>query len=102
MFESNNQKISQDLSVLVKDVQALFHEAASVSGDKAEQLRHQAMQLIDSAVETQKNVTESVYCSSKKMATSASNCVKKHPYSTVAAVAGIGLLIGMILGRSNR
>ncbi|WP_027468394.1 DUF883 family protein [Deefgea rivuli] len=99
MFESNSHKIDQDLNVLVKDVQALFQEAASLSGDKADALRQQAMQLLDSAVDTQKTASERLYCSGKKIAGTAYDCAKTHPWSTVAAVAGFGLLLGVILGR---
>ena len=99
MFKSTSHQIDQDLTVLVKDVQALFHEAANLTGDKADELRHQAMQLLDDAVDAQKTTTERLYCSGKKMADTAYTCAKMHPTSCVLAVAGLALLLGMIFNR---
>jgi ElaB/YqjD/DUF883 family membrane-anchored ribosome-binding protein len=57
------------------------------------------MQLLDNAADAQKSTTERLYCSGKKMADTAYTCAKTHPMSCVLAVAGLGLLLGLIFSR---
>ncbi|MGL4602948.1 MAG: DUF883 family protein [Iodobacter sp.] len=99
MFGSNNKPLDVDYENLVKKAQELLQEAASLTGDKADEVRGQAMELLDNVLGTPKSGPERMVCSCKKMVGSACGCVKTHPWNTLAAVAGIGLLLGIIFRR---
>jgi ElaB/YqjD/DUF883 family membrane-anchored ribosome-binding protein len=88
-----------DVKALVKDAQALLTAAAAVTGEKAEELRGKAMQLLDVAMGKASQVQGQAVVKGKELAHTADVYVKDNPWRTIAAAAGVGLLVGVILGR---
>ncbi|OGB26863.1 MAG: hypothetical protein A3I66_21595 [Burkholderiales bacterium RIFCSPLOWO2_02_FULL_57_36] len=99
MLQSNFNAINNDVNTLVKDAQALLKSAAALTGEKAEEVRNRAMQLLDTALIKSHEVQESALIAGKEMAASANVYVKENPWRAIAAMAGVGLLAGLILGR---
>jgi ElaB/YqjD/DUF883 family membrane-anchored ribosome-binding protein len=88
-----------DVKTLVKDAQALLTAAAALSGEKAEELRAKGMQLLDVAMGKASQVQGQAVVKGKELAHTADVYVKDNPWRTIAAAAGVGLLVGVILGR---
>jgi ElaB/YqjD/DUF883 family membrane-anchored ribosome-binding protein len=88
-----------DVKTLVKDAQALLNAAAALTGEKAEELRGRGMQLLDVALGKASQVQGQALVKSKELAHTADVYVKDNPWRTIAAAAGVGLLVGVILGR---
>jgi ElaB/YqjD/DUF883 family membrane-anchored ribosome-binding protein len=88
-----------DVKTLVKDAQALLTAAAALTGEKAEELRGRGMQLLDVAMGKASQVQGQAVVKSKELAHTADVYVKDNPWRTIAAAAGVGLLVGVILGR---
>lgn len=88
-----------DVKMLVKDAQALLTAAAALSGEKAEELRARGMQLLDVAMGKASQVQGQAVVKGKELAHTADVYVKDNPWRTIAAAAGVGLLVGVILGR---
>lgn len=88
-----------DVKTLVKDAQALLTAAAALTGEKAEELRGKGMQLLDVAMGKASQVQGQAVVKGKELAQSADVYVKDNPWRTIAAAAGVGLLVGVILGR---
>ena len=99
MLESNINAVNNDVNTLVKDAQALFQAAAALTGEKADEVRNRAMRLLDTALVMGREVQASALASGKEMAASADDYVKENPWRAIAAMAGVGLLAGLILGR---
>lgn len=99
MLEQNVKIINQDTKTLVKDAQALFHAAAALTGEKAEEVRSRGMRLLDAAIAKTHEVQASTLVAGKEMAASADGYVKDNPWRTVAAAAGAGVLLGLVFGR---
>ncbi len=113
MFESNTTRTNgaasslngamnstqSDVKSLVKDAQSLLQAAASLTGEKAEDLRQRGMQMLDVALGKASQVQDQALVKGKELAQSADVYVKDNPWRTVAAAAGVGLLVGVILGR---
>ncbi|MDP3841188.1 MAG: DUF883 domain-containing protein [Oxalobacteraceae bacterium] len=99
MFESNLKAINKDVNILVKDAQALFQEAAALTGDKAGEVRNRGMRLLDTALDKAHVAQAEALVAGKEMAASADHYVKENPWRTVATAAGVGILLGLILGR---
>ena len=55
MTKSALKTVRNDMKTLVKDAQELFREAASATGDKADELRNKGLTLLEAAVETAQN-----------------------------------------------
>ena len=90
---------SGDVKALVKDAQSLLSAAASLTGNKADELRERGMELLDQALGKAGKYQDQALVKSKELAQSADVYVKDNPWRTVAVAAGVGLLLGVILGR---
>ncbi len=99
MLESNFKAVNNDMKTLVKDAQALFQAAAALTGEKAEEVRNRGMRLLDMALVKAQDAQANAVVAGKEMAASADGYVKENPWRAILAVAGAGLVAGMILGR---
>ncbi|WP_426196879.1 DUF883 family protein [Massilia sp. DWR3-1-1] len=90
---------STDVKTLVKDAQALLTAAATLTGEKAEELRGRGMAMLDVALGKASQVQEKATVKGKELAATADVYVKDNPWRTIAAAASVGLLLGVILGR---
>lgn len=89
------------MKTLVKDAQELFHEAAAATGEKADELRSKGMNLLDAALVKAQNAQAVAIEKSKEVAATTDEFVQANPWRAVAISAGVGLLVGIILGRSK-
>ena len=99
MLEQNFSTVNNDVKTLVKDAQALFTAATALTGEKAEELRGRGMRALDTALAKAQEAQQSAIAASKEVAKQANDYVKENPWRSIAAAAGIGLLIGVIIGR---
>ena len=88
-----------DVKTLVKDAQSLLTAAAALTGEKAEDLRARGMAMLDTAMGKASVVQGQAMVKGKELAQTADVYVKDNPWRTIAAAAGVGLLVGVILGR---
>ncbi|WP_332877592.1 DUF883 family protein [Massilia sp. S19_KUP03_FR1] len=88
-----------DVKTLVKDAQTLLTAAASLTGEKAEEMRTRGMKLLDSAMGKAGEYKTEAVVKGKQYAEATDVYVKENPWRTVAVAAGVGLLLGAILGR---
>lgn len=98
-IDSSLQNASADMKLLVKDAQALLTAAASLTGDKADELRARGMELLDRAMGKASQYQGQAVVKSKELAQTADVYVKDNPWRTVVAAASVGLLVGIYLGR---
>ncbi|MEC5163801.1 ElaB/YqjD/DUF883 family membrane-anchored ribosome-binding protein [Janthinobacterium sp. CG_23.3] len=99
MLENNITTVNNDVKTLVKDAQALFSAAAALTGEKAEEVRNRGMRSLDAALAKAAEAQAGAIVAGKQMAATADVYVKENPWRTIAAAAGVGLLVGVILGR---
>ena len=88
-----------DVKTLVRDAQTLLTAAAALTGEKAEELRGRGMQMLDAAMGKASQAQGQAMVKGKELAQTADVYVKDNPWRTIAAAAGVGLLVGVILGR---
>ena len=98
-INSNLDNVQTDIKTLVKDAQSLLTAAASLTGEKADEMRGRGMQLLDQAMGKGKEYQGQAMVRGKELAHTADVYVKDNPWRTIAAAAGVGLLVGVILGR---
>jgi ElaB/YqjD/DUF883 family membrane-anchored ribosome-binding protein len=98
-LNGNMNAVQTDVKTLVKDAQALLTAAAALTGEKAEDMRARGMQLLDVALGKASQVQGQALVKGKELAHTADVYVKDNPWRTIAAAAGVGLLVGVILGR---
>ena len=88
-----------DMKALVKDAQELFREAASATGERADELRSRGLQMLDSAVVKAQEVQTAAIETGKEIAEKTDDYVHENPWRAVAISAGVGLLIGLLVSR---
>lgn len=98
MLESNFKAVTDDVNILLKDAQALFQNAATMTGDKADEMRKRAMSLVDTAATRTQELQNSVIAGGKDAVLSANAYVTENPWRVIAAGVGLGLVAGLILG----
>jgi ElaB/YqjD/DUF883 family membrane-anchored ribosome-binding protein len=98
-LNSNAANVQADVKTLVKDAQALLTAAAALTGEKADDMRSRGMQLLDTALGKASQVQSQAMVKGRELAHTADVYVKDNPWRTIAAAAGVGLLVGVILGR---
>lgn len=99
MHRSTLKTTRSDIRSLVKDAQELFREAATTTGEKAENLREKGLELLDSAISKAQDVQEAAIEAGKEIASTTDNYVKENPWRAIAISAGVGLLIGLVISR---
>jgi ElaB/YqjD/DUF883 family membrane-anchored ribosome-binding protein len=98
-INGNLNDTSHDVKGLVKDAQALLTAAASLTGKKADELRERGLAMLDVATGKASKYQDQALDKGKELARTADVYVKDNPWRTVAVAAGIGLLVGVVLGR---
>lgn len=99
MLNSEMNVINHDVKILVKDAQALFKAASTLTGEKADEARSRGMRMLDTAMEMTHAMQANALTAGKEMAHSADAYVKQNPWMAFAGAAGIGLIAGVLLAR---
>ncbi|MCA1326226.1 DUF883 family protein [Herbaspirillum sp. alder98] len=93
--------VRNDMKTLVKDAQILFAEAAAATGEKADELRAKGLTLLEAASEAAHNAQIAAIEKGKVVAAKTDDYVHENPWRAVAISAGVGLLVGLVIGRSK-
>jgi ElaB/YqjD/DUF883 family membrane-anchored ribosome-binding protein len=98
-INSNMQEAGTDVKALVRDAQSLLTAAASLTGEKADELRGRGMEMLDRALGKAGKYQDQAIVKGKELAHTADVYVKDNPWRTVVAAAGVGVLVGMLISR---
>lgn len=98
-MQTNLKTTRTDMRTLLQDAQDLFRQATSATGERAEILRTQGSNLLDSAMGRAQEVQTAAMETGKEMAEQADTYVQENPWKSVAISAAAGLIVGMLLAR---
>ena len=92
---------------LLNDLRRLLSEAEKLVGDSFVENRDEAVGALRNKIETaQARLSEFCACAKTRVmdgAHKADATIRSNPYQTIAIATGVGLLLGVVLGRrSNR
>ena len=93
--EANMEKLMADLKTVTHDAEAILQATAGQAGDKMSELRARLSAALDSARATCRRLEEKTVAGAK----AADKTIREHPYESIGAAFGIGLLIGVLVGR---
>ena len=100
-MQANKFKTARtDVQSLLQQAQDLFAEAANATGKKADDLRASAQDLLEQALNTAQDAQAAVVETGRQIVTSTDDYVPSNPWRAIAIGTGIGLLVGLAVGRS--
>jgi ElaB/YqjD/DUF883 family membrane-anchored ribosome-binding protein len=91
----NTDKLTSDLKVIAHDAEDLIKATAGEVSEKAKEARSRLMVALESAKESCGRLQDKAVASAK----ATDQVIRAHPYESIGVAFGVGLLIGVLLGR---
>lgn len=92
-------KLVQDLRNVIGDAEDLLRATASQAGEKAAAAREKIQDSLHRARVKLAEAEDVVLDEAKQAARAADEFVHEHPWKAVGIGAGVGLIIGLLIGR---
>ena len=90
-----NQKLTDDLKAVVHDADELLRATAGQAGEKMNEVRGRLSNALASAKATCERLQERTVEAAK----ATDRVIRDHPYESLGVAFGVGLLIGVLVGR---
>lgn len=101
----NNKASAQTPQDLVKDLHALVTEAEKMLGDSVSEHSADAVSALRSRYEDAQERLGVMYEGAKQRVVAGAKCtdaaIRENPYQSLAIAAGVGLLVGVLIGRRS-
>ena len=99
MTNSSKQKLVSDMKVVVSDAEEILRATAGVAGEKMVDLRERIAERLRDAKLRLADAEAALVDKTKAAARATDDFVNDNPWLAVGIAAGIGLLLGIIIGR---
>lgn len=94
-----SEKLMQDMRVVVADAEDLLKATASQGGERIEKIRARAEESLRAARNRLEIAGKTMQESATQAAHSVDDQVHRNPWTAVGVAAGVGLVLGILLGR---
>ncbi|UDG82977.1 putative protein YqjD [Candidatus Vallotia lariciata] len=98
-MEINKEHLMSDIKTVLSDAEDLLKQAASTTGERANELSEKALIRLKQAKEKASDVQVVVVKKGKKAARATDDYVHDHPWTSIGVATGIGMLIGLLINR---
>ncbi len=92
-------QIEADVRKAVSGAEDMLTQAASATGDKAAELRSQALNQLKALRERMNDAQEAALRQSKAAARATDEFVHENPWRSILAAASVGVVVGLLIGR---
>ena len=99
MEHVTSEKLMQDMRVVVADAEDLLKATAGQTGERIEKIRARAEESLRAARNRMQIAGKAVQETATEAARTVDDQVHKNPWTAVSIAAGVGLVLGIILGR---
>lgn len=99
MTNSSKQKLVSDMKVVVSDAEEILRATAGIAGEKMGDLRERIGERLRDAKLRIADAEAMLVDKTKAAARATDDYVNENPWQAVGIAAGIGLLLGIIIGR---
>jgi ElaB/YqjD/DUF883 family membrane-anchored ribosome-binding protein len=97
--EVNKEKLVADLKVVVADAEELLRATASQAGEKVSAARARIEASLATAKVKLSEAERALLEQTKRAAKATDEYVHDHPWKAVGVAAGIGFVLGLLIGR---
>jgi len=102
----NNKTPAQTPKELLADLQALVSEAEKMMGESISEHTEDAMSAMRSRYAAAQERVGELYEGARTRVIAGAKCtdtaIRENPYQSMAIAAGVGLLVGVLLGRRSK
>ena len=99
MTDVTKEKLIADFKVVVADAEELLRATAGQAGDKVGEIRARAQEHLSAAKAKLADAEAAIVDSAKRAGRAADDYVHENPWSAVGIGAGVGFLVGLMVGR---
>ncbi|WP_018227558.1 DUF883 family protein [Methyloversatilis universalis] len=93
------EKLVTDLKVVIADAEELLRVTANQAGEKVGELRVRMQENLTSARHKLADAEAALKEKSREVARATDDYVHEHPWKSIGVAAGVGLLVGLLIGR---
>jgi len=93
------ERVIADLRALVHDSEELLKATAGDVSEKAKEARARLKAALDRAAVTCSEVQDQAMAKARAAAHKADVVIREHPYESIGIAFGVGLLVGVLVGR---
>ena len=90
-----NRRLMRDLKAVVRDAEDLLKATTGQAGEKLSEVRDRLGSALESAKDTCQNLQDNTVAAVK----ATDECIRDHPYESIGGAFGVGLLVGVFIGR---
>jgi ElaB/YqjD/DUF883 family membrane-anchored ribosome-binding protein len=95
----STDKLMSDLRAVVADAEALLKATAGQAGERMTEVRARAEESLRAARASLEHAGDEVAARAREGARAADEYVHENPWASVGVAAGVGFLIGYLIGR---
>lgn len=99
LSQVGKEKLIADFKVVVADTEELLRATAGQAGEKVSELRAKALDHLATAKIKLADAEAAVVDRAKQAGQAADDYVHDNPWGAVGVAAGVGFLIGLLIGR---
>ena len=93
------ERIMNDLQTLTRDAEDLLKATAGDVSEKAKEARGRVAAALERAKATYASLQDQTVATARAAAKRADVVIRDHPYESIGAAFGVGLLIGVLVAR---
>lgn len=93
------EKLVSDLKVVISDAEELLRVTANQAGEKVGELRVRMQENLTAARHKLADAEAALKEKSREVARATDDYVHEHPWKSIGVAAGVGLLVGLLIGR---
>lgn len=97
--EVNTDQLVNDLKTVMQDAEALLKATQTLTGEKIQEVRARAEESLRQAKTRLSQVEEEAMRRAREVAEAADEYVHENPWQSVGIAAGVGLVLGLLIGR---
>jgi ElaB/YqjD/DUF883 family membrane-anchored ribosome-binding protein len=97
--EATTNQLMSDLKTVMSDAEALLKATSNQTGERIQEVRARAEESLRQARERVTQVEQDALKAAREMAEATEEYVRDNPWQAIGVAAGVGLLLGIVLGR---
>lgn len=97
--EMTTEQLVADFKVVIADAEALLKASSNSGGEKVDELRSKAEESLNAMKSRLGDVEHRMVEKTQEAAKAADQYVHENPWRAIGAVAGVGVVLGYLLGR---